>query len=179
MTRAYNVVDADGHILEPLTLWDEYIDPAFRDRRPQFVIDETTAMAIARDDPALSRFAFWSTGLALFAFWNIGTLVGALATHAISNPKVFGLDAAPPAAFSLSASTAVTGIASDHCCETTTRIGCDLGFNMIFVSNATHTFDRIAPDGTVIPADQIRRVTEATLSGEFARVCTTESCLSD
>jgi len=29
MTRAYNVVDADGHILEPLNLWDDYIDPAF------------------------------------------------------------------------------------------------------------------------------------------------------
>ena len=65
----------------------------------QFVIDETTAMAIARDDPALSRFAFWATGLALFALWNLGTLAGALATHAISNPKIFGLDAAPPAAF--------------------------------------------------------------------------------
>src|SRR6266567_8083365 len=25
----------------------------------QFVIDETTAMAIARDDPQLSRYAFW------------------------------------------------------------------------------------------------------------------------
>ena len=65
----------------------------------QFVIDETTAMAIARDDPELSRFAFWSTGLALFALWNLGTLIGALATHAIPNPKVLGLDAAPPAAF--------------------------------------------------------------------------------
>jgi branched chain amino acid efflux pump len=64
-----------------------------------FVIDETTAMAIARDDPRLSRFAFWATGLALFVFWNMGTLIGALATHAISDPKVFGLDAAPPAAF--------------------------------------------------------------------------------
>ena len=65
----------------------------------QFVIDETTAMAIARDDPALGRFAFWSTGLALFTLWNLGTLAGALATHALSNPKVLGLDAAPPAAF--------------------------------------------------------------------------------
>lgn len=64
-----------------------------------FVIDETTAMAIARDDPALGRFAFWATGLFLFTFWNAGTLAGALATHAIANPKVFGLDAAPPAAF--------------------------------------------------------------------------------
>lgn len=40
MTRAYNVVDADGHILEPLTLWDDYIDPAFRERRPRVVIDD-------------------------------------------------------------------------------------------------------------------------------------------
>jgi predicted branched-subunit amino acid permease len=71
-------------------------------RRPlaaQFVIDETTAMAIARDDPRQSRFAFWATGIALFTLWNTGTLAGALATHAISDPKVFGLDAAPPAAF--------------------------------------------------------------------------------
>ncbi len=65
----------------------------------QFVIDETTAMAIARDEPEQSRFAFWATGAALFVFWNTGTLIGAIATHAISDPKVFGLDAAPPAAF--------------------------------------------------------------------------------
>jgi len=64
-----------------------------------FVIDETTAMAIARDDPRQSRYAFWATGFALFVFWNVGTLIGALATQAIPNPKVFGLDAAPPAAF--------------------------------------------------------------------------------
>ena len=65
----------------------------------QFVIDETTAMAIARGDPSMGRFAFWATGGALFTLWNLGTLAGALATHAIANPKVFGLDAAPPAAF--------------------------------------------------------------------------------
>ena len=64
-----------------------------------FVIDETTAMAIARDDEREARFAFWATGIALFTLWNLGTLIGALATHALSNPKVLGLDAAPPAAF--------------------------------------------------------------------------------
>jgi uncharacterized protein len=37
MARAYNVVDADGHILEPLDLWDHYIDPNFRDRAPRIV----------------------------------------------------------------------------------------------------------------------------------------------
>src|SRR5436190_18318647 len=40
MVGTYNVIDADGHILEPLDLWDKYIDPAFRERRPRFVIDE-------------------------------------------------------------------------------------------------------------------------------------------
>src|ERR1700730_2698441 len=64
-----------------------------------FVIDETTAMAIARDSEKDSRLAFWVTGFALFTFWNLGTLIGALATHALPDPKVLGLDAAPPAAF--------------------------------------------------------------------------------
>src|SRR5260370_41384485 len=40
MGRAYNVIDADGHILEPLDLWDKYIDPAFRDRAPRVVKGE-------------------------------------------------------------------------------------------------------------------------------------------
>src|SRR5262249_57685479 len=40
MTPAYNVIDADGHILEPLDLWDTYMDPGFREHRPRFVIDE-------------------------------------------------------------------------------------------------------------------------------------------
>ena len=45
MARAYNVVDADGHILEPLDLWDNYIDPEFRERRPRFVIDENYGLS--------------------------------------------------------------------------------------------------------------------------------------
>src|SRR6476659_2249191 len=40
MARSYNAIDADGHILEPLDLWDNYIEPAYRERRPRFVIDE-------------------------------------------------------------------------------------------------------------------------------------------
>ena len=27
MGRKYNVIDADGHVLEPFTLWDDYMDP--------------------------------------------------------------------------------------------------------------------------------------------------------
>src|SRR4029077_13695712 len=73
-----------------------------RVRRPgagPVVIGETTAMAIARDVPSQSRLAFWATGLSVFCLWNLGTLIGALATHALPDPKVLGFDAAPPAAF--------------------------------------------------------------------------------
>src|ERR1700752_2276676 len=40
MARAYNTIDADGHILEPLDLWDKYIDPEYRERRQRFTIDD-------------------------------------------------------------------------------------------------------------------------------------------
>ncbi len=65
-------------------------------RAAQFVIDESTAMAVSRDDP---RLAFWATGIAVFVCWNTGTLLGALAGAALSDPRTLGLDAAAPAAF--------------------------------------------------------------------------------
>jgi uncharacterized protein len=40
MGRAYNIIDADGHILEPLDLWETYMDPKFRDRAPKIVKGE-------------------------------------------------------------------------------------------------------------------------------------------
>ncbi len=39
MGRTYHVIDADGHVLEPLDLWDHYMDPAYRDRAPQLFVD--------------------------------------------------------------------------------------------------------------------------------------------
>src|SRR4029078_9509721 len=39
MPRAYNVIDADGHILEPLNLWTDYIEPKYRDLAPRLIRD--------------------------------------------------------------------------------------------------------------------------------------------
>ncbi len=64
----------------------------------QLVIDESTAMAVAQDDAAHRRAAFWVTGISVYVFWNAGTLIGALLGTAI-DPRTFGLDAAVPAAF--------------------------------------------------------------------------------
>ena len=39
MARVYNVIDADGHVLEPVDIWDKYIDPAYRERAPRIIVD--------------------------------------------------------------------------------------------------------------------------------------------
>lgn len=65
----------------------------------QLVIDESTAMATAQEDPESARDAFWVTGLAVFVFWNLGTLIGAVSGQRIGDPAALGLDVAFPAGF--------------------------------------------------------------------------------
>ena len=65
------------------------------------------------------------------------------------------------------------GIQTNFCCETTARIGSDLGYDVWFVLDATHTFDIAAPDGEVVPAAEVARMTGINLQDEFAEVVTT------
>ena len=71
----------------------------------------------------------------------------------------------------------VCGITTNHCCETTARVGGNLGHDVLFVVDATHTFDRSAPDGSVVRAAEQFRVTATNLHGEFATVVTTRDLL--
>lgn len=73
----------------------------------------------------------------------------------------------------------VTGITTNHCCETTARVGGNLGFDVRFVLDATHTFDRQGPDGTTMTADELARATATNLHGEFATVVSTREVLAD
>ena len=71
----------------------------------------------------------------------------------------------------------VCGMTTNHCCETTARVGGNLGLDVLFALDATHTFDRTGPDGVVIPADELARVTATNLHGEFATVVSTQDLL--
>lgn len=72
----------------------------------------------------------------------------------------------------------ICGITTNHCCETTARVGGNLGHRVLFALDATHTFDRLDPFGAVVTADELARVTATNLHGEFATVVSTASLVA-
>ncbi len=73
----------------------------------------------------------------------------------------------------------VCGIQTNMCCETTARVGANLGFEMSFAIDATHTFDLDDREGGTIAADELARVTAANLDPEFGRVLTAAEAIAE
>lgn len=84
----------------------------------------------------------------------------------------------------------VTGIRTEQCCETTTRVAGDLGYDVTFVTEATATFpiphrdeadlphdEILARPRTLSTADVIAR-TEYALAGRFATIATVKEVLA-
>ena len=68
----------------------------------------------------------------------------------------------------------IVGIQTNMCCETTARMAGNLGYDVFFVTDATHTFDLKSDDGDMMTAAELARGTSINLSGgEFATVVTT------
>lgn len=72
---------------------------------------------------------------------------------------------------------AIVGVQTNYCCEATARTASDLGYDTLFVLDATFTFDLPAHGGGTLTADEITRVTASNLHGECADVVTTEELL--
>ncbi|MEU6238142.1 isochorismatase family protein [Kitasatospora sp. NPDC047058] len=81
----------------------------------------------------------------------------------------------------------VCGIRTEQCCETTTRVAADLGYDVVFVTDATATHPvehRDAPPGRslaeiladprTLSTDAVIARTEYALAGRFARVTSVE-----
>jgi len=68
-------VDADGHILEPPDLWENYIDPKYRDRALRIVVDENGLEELEIDGKRsqMSRRGFPST-LGAMGYPDLGAL---------------------------------------------------------------------------------------------------------
>jgi nicotinamidase-related amidase len=56
-------------------------------------------------------------------------------------------------------------------------VAADLGYEVRFVLDATHTFDRADPWGATVTADQLMRMTACNVDHEFAAVIDTATAL--
>jgi nicotinamidase-related amidase len=71
----------------------------------------------------------------------------------------------------------ISGIRTEQCCEATARHASDLGWEVDYVTEATHTWDMAHLDGSVLAAADIKRRTAAVLKDRFARICTVAQAL--
>lgn len=73
----------------------------------------------------------------------------------------------------------IAGIRTEQCCETTTRVGADMGYSVDFVTEATLTFPMThAGSGRTYGADEIKAHTELVLAGRFARIVSAAEALA-
>nr|WP_245791231.1 AzlC family ABC transporter permease [Actinacidiphila rubida] len=84
-----------GLRLSPLLAFPRAVRPL----AAQWVIDETSAVALSQRGRDDARLGFTVTGASLYLLWNVTTLAGALGASALGDPAAWGLDAAGPAVF--------------------------------------------------------------------------------
>ncbi|MFZ1874996.1 MAG: isochorismatase family protein [Chania sp.] len=72
----------------------------------------------------------------------------------------------------------ISGMRTEQCCETTTRVASDLGYKVTFVTEATLTFPMRHPDGTLFTPEQLKRHTETVLVDRFAKLASVDDVLA-
>ena len=69
----------------------------------------------------------------------------------------------------------ITGLRTEQCCETTARVGSDLGYQIEFVLDATHTFAMTDMNQQPVSVAAIKQHTATVLKDRFAKI----TCVAD
>ncbi|MGA7776957.1 MAG: isochorismatase family protein [Paraburkholderia sp.] len=73
----------------------------------------------------------------------------------------------------------ITGIRTEQCCETTTRVASDIGYAVDYVTEATLTFPMThAGTGRIYSPAEIKAHTELVLAERFARIADVDDALT-
>lgn len=70
-------------------------------------------------------------------------------------------------------SVIITGMKTNHCCDTTTREASARGYHTFVIKEGVRTFDLVGIDGNMIPRETVQYVTLSILQG-FAKCITLE-----
>jgi nicotinamidase-related amidase len=71
----------------------------------------------------------------------------------------------------------IVGVITNNSVESTARMSGDLGFRTVVISDATFAFGRQDFNGRPHSAEEIHAMSLANLSGEYARICTTDQVI--
>jgi len=72
----------------------------------------------------------------------------------------------------------ISGIRTEQCCETTARHASDMGYEVVYVTEATLTFPMTDRGGRQWSAEEIKARTELVLDGRFASIAGVEEALA-
>lgn len=73
---------------------------------------------------------------------------------------------------------AICGIQTNLCCETTARMASDLGYEVLFVGDATYTFDFVTETHKVYRAREISRFSQLSIESDFGTIVRTSDLVT-
>jgi nicotinamidase-related amidase len=98
--------------------------------------------------------------------------------HKSVNSGFIGTNLGPDLTAQAITALVFTGLTTNHCVSTTTRMAGNFGYDSYVVADATATFERAHLDGRMRSAEEVHLAALSDLAGEFATVIGTEDALS-